>query len=39
MLSRHELATLTERLIERLDDIAGDPDCENDGADEEPNAL
>ena len=28
MLSRHELARLTERLIERLDEIDGDPDLE-----------
>lgn len=30
MLSRHELAALTERLIERLDTLDGDCDVEND---------
>ena len=30
MLSRHELASLTERLIDRLDEIDGDPDHEDD---------
>ncbi len=29
MLSKHELAALTERLIERLDALDGDPDLEN----------
>lgn len=35
MLTRHELANLTERLIERLDEIDGDPDLEDDDDDEE----
>ena len=39
MLSRHELASITERLIEQLDFIDGDADCEDDDADEEPSAL
>lgn len=30
MLTRHELAALTERLIERLDLMDGDPDAEDD---------
>ncbi|NML95457.1 hypothetical protein [Novosphingobium olei] len=30
MLSRHELESLTERLIDRLDEIDGDPDLEDD---------
>ena len=30
MLTRHELAKLTERLIERLDQQDGDPDDEDD---------
>jgi hypothetical protein len=30
MLSRHELASFTECLIERLDEIDGDPDREED---------
>lgn len=29
-LSRHELASVTERLIERLDELDGDPDLEED---------
>ena len=39
MLSRHELAALTERLIERLDLIDGEADFEDDDADEEPGDL
>ncbi len=35
MLTRHELAALTERLIERLDLLDGDPDQEDDDPDEE----
>lgn len=30
MLSRHELESLTERLIDRLDDLSPDPDLEDD---------
>jgi hypothetical protein len=30
MLTRHELASLTERLIDQLDAIDGDPDLEDD---------
>ena len=30
MLTRHELASLTERLIDRLDGLDGDPDDEDD---------
>lgn len=30
MLSRHDLEALTERLIERLDQVDGDPDVEED---------
>lgn len=30
MLSRHELESLTERLIDRLDDMTPDPDLEED---------
>jgi hypothetical protein len=33
MLSRHELARLTERLIDRLDAIDPDPDSEDDDPD------
>lgn len=32
-LSRHDLAALTERLIDRLDEIDGDPDFEEDNED------
>lgn len=35
MLTRNELARLTERLIDRLDTIDGDPDTEDDDPDEE----
>jgi hypothetical protein len=34
-LTRHELACLTERLIDQLDRIGDDPDDEDDDADEE----
>jgi hypothetical protein len=34
-LTRHELACLTERLIDHLDLVDGDPDSEDDDADEE----
>lgn len=30
MLTRHDLEALTERLIDRLDEIASDPDLEDD---------
>lgn len=30
MLTRFELAAITERLIERLDQLSGDPDLEDD---------
>lgn len=33
MLTRHELAALTERLLEALDGIDGDPDLEPDDED------
>lgn len=32
-LTRHDLAALTERLIDRLDEIDGDPDREEDNED------
>ena len=35
MLFRHDLETLTERLIDTLDQIDGDPDSENDDPDSE----
>lgn len=35
MLTRFELAAITERLIERLDELSGDPDLEDDDADAE----
>jgi hypothetical protein len=35
MLTRNELASLTERLIERLDQQDGDPDAEDDDPDHE----
>ncbi len=33
MLTRHELAAITERLLERLDEIDGDPELEDDNED------
>ncbi len=38
-LSRHELACLTERLIDHLDCRDGDPDREDDDVDEETDHL
>ena len=35
MLTRAELASITERLIDRLDRIDGDPDDEDDDPEEE----
>lgn len=34
-LTRHELEAVTERLIERLDEISGDPDLEDNGDQED----
>lgn len=34
-LTRYELAAVTERLIERLDEIDGDDDAEHDGCEPE----
>lgn len=45
MLSRHELEDVVERLIDRLDQIDGDPEAEDDdpaegdGSEEEEHAL
>jgi hypothetical protein len=36
MLTRNELASLTERLIDRLDLIDGDPDAEDDDPSGDP---